>query len=293
MNLTLLNTLRTILDHGSFTAAAGVVGCSPSAVSLQVKQLEAFFGRPLFDRSTRTMVPTPFAREVVGAVGDFAHALQRLRSLPAMAVTGRIQVGVITSMQSDVLPGALRELRRRHPQLELVIPPLNDSDELLAELKAGRIDVALVARPRTGALRGLIWREMHRQPYVLLVPADATGDDPAALLERYDWVGYDLSLPGGKVAARFVRSLREQARCTLELRSVDAIVSLVAEGLGVSVIPQPRRALVDAYPVREVALGARVPFRALSLAWRAADESKRNVQAVAEAFALAFERRRA
>lgn len=288
MNLTLLNTLRTILEHGSFTSAAGVVGCSPSAVSLQVKQLETYFGKPLFDRSTRMVVPTPFAREVVGAVGDFSHALQRLRSRPPTEVTGRIKVGVITSMQSDVMPAALRELRQRHPLLEVVIPPMNDSDELLAELKAGRLDVALVAKPQTGASRRLIWREMHRQPYVLLVPADAAEGDPAALFERYDWVGYDLSLPGGKVAARFVRGLREQARCVMELRSVDAIVSLVAEGLGVSVIPQPRRALMKAYPVREVALGHRAPFRALSLACRTADESNRNVQAVSEAFEHSF-----
>lgn len=42
-----------ILDKGSFTAAAGVIGCTPSAVSLQVKQLETYFGKPLFDRSSR------------------------------------------------------------------------------------------------------------------------------------------------------------------------------------------------------------------------------------------------
>ncbi len=291
MNLTLLNTLRTILEHGSFTAAAGVIGCSPSAVSLQVKQLETYFGKPLFDRSTRMVAPTPFAREVVGAVGDFSHALQRLRSRPAMEVTGRIKVGVITSMQSDVMPAALKELRRRHPLLEVVIPPMNDSDELVAELKAGRLDVALVAKPQAGASRRLIWRELHCQPYVLLVPADAVGDDPAALLAHHDWIGYDLSLPGGKVAARFVRTVREQARCVMELRSVDAIVSLVAEGLGVSVIPQPRRALIDAYPVREVALGHRAPSRSLSIAWRMADESNRNVQAVSDAFLTAFQSR--
>ena len=291
MNITLLNTLRTILEQGSFTAAAGVVGCSPSAVSLQVKQLEGYFGRPLFDRSTRTMKPTPFAREVVGAVGDFSLVLQRLRSRPAMQVVGKIRVGVITSMQSDVMPAALRFLRERHPSLEVVIPPMNDSDELIAELKAGRLDIALVAKPRIGAARGLAWRELQRQPYVLLVPADARTDDPGALLARYGWVAYDQSLPGGKVAARFVRGLVENARCTMELRSVDAIVSIVAEGLGVSVVPQPRRALLKAYAVREVALGQRAPSRELSLVCRAADENKRNVLAVSEAFAAAFPER--
>lgn len=291
MNLTLLNTLRTILEQGSFTAAAEVVGCSPSAVSLQVKQLEGYFGKPLFDRSTRTVVPTPFAREVVSAVGEFSHALQKLRSRPAMDVTGKIKAGVITSMQSDVLPAALRELRLRHPRLEVRIPPMNDSEELISELKAARLDLALVAKPQGGATRGLIWQELYRQPYVLLVPADADSDEPHALFERYGWIGYDFSLSGGKVAARHVRSLHKGAHCTMELRSVDAIVSLVAEGLGVSVLPQPRSALVAAYPVRVVSLSSRAPFRALSLVWRSADESNRNVQAVSDAFMEAFRKR--
>jgi len=288
MNLGMLVTLRTILEQGSFTAAAGVVGCSPSAVSLQVKQLEQYFGKPLFDRSTRVVVPTAFAREVVGAVGDFSHRLQVLRSRPAVAVAGRIRVGVITSMQSDALPQALHALRQRHPLLDVVVPPLNDSDELVSELKAARLDVALLVRPDAGGSRRLVWRELHRQPYVLLAPPRATGKTPLQLLQAYDWVGYDMSLNGGRVAARYVRGLKPDARCVIELRSMDAIVAMVAQGLGVSVLPQPRRALVEAYAVREVDLGSRAPHRKLSLVWKNSDDGNRNVEAVAEAFGAAF-----
>ncbi|HEX7864138.1 MAG TPA: LysR family transcriptional regulator [Variovorax sp.] len=288
MNLTMLVTLRTILEQGSFTAAAGVVGCSPSAVSLQVKQLEQYFGKPLFDRSTRMVVPTDFAREVVSAVGDFSHRLQMLRSRPVVEVAGRIRVGVITSMQSDVLPQALHALRGKHPSLDVVVPPLNDSDEMISELKAARLDVALLVRPESGGSRRLVWRELHSQPYVMLAPPSAAGKSARQLLEAYDWVGYDTSLSGGRVAARYVRSLKPDARCVMELRSMDAIVAMVAQGLGVSVVPQPRRPLVDAYAVREVGLGSRAPFRKLSLVWRNSDEGSRNVEAVAQAFATAF-----
>ncbi len=288
MNLAMLVTLRTILEQGSFTAAAGVVGCSPSAVSLQVKQLEQYFGKPLFDRSTRVVVPTAFAREVVSVVGDFSHRLQMLRARPAAGVAGRIRVGVITSMQSDVLPQALHALRQRHPSLEVVVPPLNDTDELLAELKAARLDIALLVQPESGGSRRLVWRELHRQPFVMLAPSKAPEKTARQLLEAYDWVGYDLSLPGGRVAARHVRTLMPQARCAMELRSMDAIVAMVAQGLGVSVVPQPRRPLIDAYAVREVDLGRRAPARKISLVWRSSDEDSRNVEAVAEAFAAAF-----
>ena len=291
MNLAMIATLRAILEQGSFTAAAGVVGCSPSAVSLQVKQLEQYFGKPLFDRSTRVVMPTAFAREVVDVVGDFSHRLQMLRFRPVVEVAGRIKVGVITSMQSDVLPQALHALRQRHPSLEIVVPPLNDSGELISELKAARLDLALLVRPESGGSRRLVWRELHRQPYVLLAPPNAPGKTVRQLLEAHDWIGYDLSLAGGRVAARYVRSQIPNARCAMELRSMDAIVAMVAQGLGVSVVPQPRRPLVEAYAVREVSLGSRAPVRKLSLVWRSSDAGSRNVEAVAEAFAAAFDLR--
>ena len=53
MNVPMRETLVAIVDRGSFAAAAREVGCTSSAVSLQVKQLEAWFGRVLFDRSAR------------------------------------------------------------------------------------------------------------------------------------------------------------------------------------------------------------------------------------------------
>src|SRR5687767_11518803 len=142
MNIAMLSTLKTILEQGSFTAAAEIVGCSPSAVSLQVKQMEQYFGQPLFNRSTRTVTPTPFAREVVAAVGEFSARLQALRARPALKVQGRIRLGVITSMQTDVLPQVLARLKLEHPLLDVVVPPLNDTDELLTELKAARVEMA-------------------------------------------------------------------------------------------------------------------------------------------------------
>lgn len=110
MNLSALNTLRAILVHGSFTAAGAAVGCTPSAVSLQVKQLEEFFGRPLFDRSTRLPRPTEFAVEIANAASDFSNRIDRLRLNTARTIEGRFRLGVITSMQSDLLPPALRLL---------------------------------------------------------------------------------------------------------------------------------------------------------------------------------------
>ena len=67
MNIGMFATLVAIVDRGTLAAAARQVGCTPSAVSLQVKQLESYFGQPLFDRSSRAVKPTPFGRRRGGA----------------------------------------------------------------------------------------------------------------------------------------------------------------------------------------------------------------------------------
>ena len=80
MNVAMLSTLVAIVDRGSFAAAAQEVGCTPSAVSLQMKQLEAWFGQPLFDRSARTVKPMPFALEAAAVARDFSARLEALRA---------------------------------------------------------------------------------------------------------------------------------------------------------------------------------------------------------------------
>lgn len=284
MNLATLSTLAAIVDRGTFAAAAAEVGCTPSAVSLQVRQLEGWFGRPLFDRSGRSVRPTPFAVEAAEVVREALGRIAALRERPAQAVSGRVRLGAIASVQTDTLPQALRRLRDRHPALEVTVS-LNDSDLLLLELKAGRIDAAVLVRPPSGGSSRLAWHDLAKQPYVLLAPPGALGNTPAELLARHDLIRYDTALTGGRIAARFVRQLQPRPqRASTDVRSIDAIVAMVSAGLGVSVVPRPRRALLEAHGVREVGLGRGAPKRQIAFVRRGADAGHRNLDAVQQAF---------
>ena len=283
----MLSTLVSILDRGSFAAAAQEVGCTPSAVSLQVKQLETYFGQPLFDRSARSAKPTPFALEAAAVARDFRGKLEGLRSRPAISVSGRVRLGAIASVHAGSLPLALREVRDRHPSLEVSVFP-NDSEVLLAELKAGRIDAAVLVRPQSGGSSRLAWQNLAKQPYVMLVPPHTQGASPKDLLQRLDLVRYDPALTGGRIAARYVRQIFPRARCAMDIRSIDTIIGMVSAGLGVSIVPQPRKALLDAHGVREVSLAKSGPSRQIALARRAADADNRNIDALYRALCAAY-----
>ncbi|HVO89812.1 MAG TPA: LysR family transcriptional regulator, partial [Casimicrobiaceae bacterium] len=235
MNLAMLSTLVAIVERGTFAGAAQQVGCTPSAVSLQARQLEAWFGQPLFDRSARSVRPTPFALHAAAVIRDIACRLQDLRAHPSLTVSGRVRVGAIASVQTDALPQALRLLRDRYPALEVTVA-LDDSDALRTALKANRIDAAVVVRPPDGGSARLAWQDLARQPYVMLVPPGAQGSSPQDLLQRFELIRYDIALSGGRVAARYIKRRFPHARWAMEVRSIDAIVAMVSAGLGVAIV---------------------------------------------------------
>jgi DNA-binding transcriptional LysR family regulator len=108
--------------------------------------------------------------------------------------------------------------------------------------------------------------------------------EPRLLLKTYGSIGYDTGLPGGRVAAREARLLVPHIGPRMELRSMDAIVSMVGMGMGVAILPRPRSRLLAAYKVQEFSLGRAAPFRRISLVWRRADDGNRKIAAVLESF---------
>lgn len=288
MKLAALDTLGAVLATGSFTAAAADVGLTPSAVSLQMKQLEAYFGRPLFDRSGRAAVPTAFARKLAIASGSALAVIEGLRARSTVSVSGVLRVGAIASVQSSVLPQALRILRDEHPGLTVQLT-LDVSGPLQAALNAGRLDAAVVVRPQNGGSTRLHWQDLARVPFVLVAPAQAEGSTPQQLLRRHPWIQYEHTLTGGRIATQYVRRLSPGKRPAYEVASTDAIIAMVSQGLGVSVIPRPRAPLQDAYAFREVTLGASGPVRQMAWLCRPADAEDRRHGAVMSALVRAYE----
>jgi DNA-binding transcriptional LysR family regulator len=287
MKIASLETLIVVVSSGRFAAAAAEVGITPSAVSLQMKQLEAWFGRPLFDRSRRTARATPLARAIAASVSQALAEVHRFRARPEPTVAGVLRLGAIPSVQTSALPVAIRMAMSAHPALAIRLT-LAISPSLLAALNAGRVDAAVVVRPWDGGTSRLHWRDLVREPFVLVAPAAAATRTPQQLLREFPWIRYDTSLTGGQTAAAYVRQACPGLRHGFEVADTDAIVAMVAEGLGVSVIPRPRPAIRNGHAIREVSLGPRGPARQIALACRRSDTDDRRIGAIHEAFRYAY-----
>jgi DNA-binding transcriptional LysR family regulator len=207
MNLRQLRTLVAIAEQGSFTAAGNAVGLSHSAISLHVKALEEELGIPLVDRTQRPPRLTARGVALVEQARRMAALEDEIRALGSdQALAGSLAVGVVPTAMVHLLPPALARLRARHPKLAIRVRT-GLSSELAQAVRGAELDVAVVTRPD--------------------ISPDA---HPFIWFSRKTWAGQHIE------RLLHARGLRPGE--AIEVDSLEAIESLVAHGLGVSVVPE-------------------------------------------------------
>lgn len=291
MKLGALPTLQAVVRRGSFALAAEELGLTPSAVSQQMRNLEEFFGQPLFDRSGRTVKPTPLALEVVGMVQGALSGLENLRDRSHRDLRGRLRFGATNTVQLSMLPKALRLAMERYPGIQVILEPEHISEHLIEMVKAGHIDAAVIAKTEGSTARHLIYEEIADEPFVLVYPRGYAGAATVReIVGNLPWIRYNAKLAGGKMASKFVREIAPGLEARFEVMSGDAVMNMVAEGLGFSVIPQPREALLRIHPVNMLRLERQMRNRHIVLARRAVDADNRRINALLECLRDAYSR---
>ena len=287
MKLDYLTTLQAVIRHGSFAAAAARTHLTPSAVSQRMQQLERWFGRPLFDRSLREVRPNGFALEVAATVVDALDGLEALREKRVTTVSGRVRIGALTSVQISVLPQCLAHLRARQPTLEVEVRT-DSSQALIAQLRAGEIDAAIVVRPATEA-RDCLWLPLRRESFALVVPAGAAETTVRRAAQAMPWIRYNMASRSGQLASRFVRAQAPGIRPMLDVTAAYVIVAMVAVGLGFSVMPQVPTALLRAFGAHQAPLDRLLAPRQIVLVQRVADRGDRRIESVLDSIREAYE----
>ncbi len=237
--LSQLRALIAVAQAGSFGEAAAELGVSQSSLSEAVGRLEAMTGRPLLRRTPGGTVATAagervlaHARAAVQAAGDVLLAAQDSGEL-----SGILRVAAYRSVATHLLPPALATFRRAHPGVRTVLLD-GDTEETDAELalRTGRADAAVVVQGHTP---GLHLTPLVYDEYLFVAPA-ARGDHPATLEELS---GQTLFLPPGRDQChRLVRQYLEREGVSLsgltENPQDSVILSMVAHGLGVTILPR-------------------------------------------------------
>jgi DNA-binding transcriptional LysR family regulator len=245
LNLDQLITFATVVEHGGFTEAAGRLGLTQPAVSMQIRNLEERFGVRLVERVGKRALPTAAGRDLL----PFIRRLREEMEAAAVAMgrhragqVGRVRIGTGATACIYRLPPILTALRSAHPGLEIIVVTGNTPD-ILDAVEGGSLDLALVTLP--AGRPGLSIEPVCAEELVCVGPRGGPGDGarspapavaPAALADQtlilYERGGTMRAVIDGWFMAGGI-----QPRPAMELGNVVAIKNLVAAGLGRSILP--------------------------------------------------------
>ena len=149
MTLRELEYIVAVAEHRSFSRAAEAVHVSQPTLSAQVRKLEAELGLALFERASRQVLPTEAGRAVIASARRILAESDNLRDIARTArdpLSGRFRLGAIPTLAGYVFPEFVPKAAEALPKLKLVLVE-EKTDALVARLKGGRLDAALLALP--------------------------------------------------------------------------------------------------------------------------------------------------
>lgn len=160
LDIDLLRAFVTVVETGSFTRAAALLGRTQPAVSLQIRRLEAQLRSPLFDRGGKGVGLT------TEGAGLLPQARRLLRLNDEIIATmgegdleGEVRFGAPEDVATMHLPGILGAFARSHPRIKLSVT-CDYTANLLDQMSRGMLDLALIKREPVGPELGVrVWSE--------------------------------------------------------------------------------------------------------------------------------------
>ncbi len=144
LDLDQLQTFVAIADTGSFTRAAEEVHRTQSAVSMQMKKLEAAVGNTLFERGSRGVVLTRRGGELVANARRIVSLLdEAAASLTAPQLGGPVRIGIPEEYGHAILSRALSAFSKRHAKVEVTVRYAHSGAQIEA-VETGELDLAVV-----------------------------------------------------------------------------------------------------------------------------------------------------
>ncbi|MFF7587910.1 LysR family transcriptional regulator [Kitasatospora purpeofusca] len=239
MELRTLEYFVAVAEERSFTRAAARCHVVQPAISQQIQALEKELGEPLFERLPRQVVLTsggaallPHARACLAAAASAVLEFAERSGL----LGGSLALGTVGGLEGTGVPRLLGEYHRRYPRVAVSLVGAS-SPVLLARVRAGEIDAAVVAGPPDGGPAGVASRLLLEDRIVAVLPAGSRpADRPMPLDEavRGPVISYG---PDSGVHA-FVRAAFAAAGLRLDIacatNDVALQLALVAERIGIA-----------------------------------------------------------
>jgi len=264
-----LRYFLALAERMNFTQAAAQVHVTQSTLSHQIAQLEAELGAKLFDRSDRRVTLAAagelFLPKAIKALAEIDSGIA-LMNTSRKTLTGELRIGTTPTLNMEVVPHCLALFSRDHPSMR-VMADEGTGDGLIADLRAGRLDLVVAYRPFD--LAGLVFEPLYTEEMVVVV----NGDHPFARRRRLRVVELhrrELVLPPRKFTTRVQLDEAFEAAgaepiVAMEMSSIAAMLKLVQQAPLATIVS--RSALSEHLGLHAIPLEGPTVVRTPGLIW--------------------------
>lgn len=264
-----LEMIRAIALSGRVSDAAETLGLTPSALSHRIREAERRLGVELYARSHKKLKPLPsadylaqVAERVLGEMTRAEEDVQRMTS----GVSHVVRIAVEAYSSYHWLPAFIRVVRAQLPGVDLQVTAGARSDPVRA-LMNHQVDLAIVSSEATAI--GVTAIPLFEDELLYIVPPDhrlaAQPSVEAQDIAGEDFITYTRVPQPGQEYDRLFRPAKAYPRWTTTIELPEAIIEMVAAGLGTSILAN--WALQSALRDKRVA-AARLGAEGLPLTWR-------------------------
>lgn len=239
MSIKKYEVLLRVVEMGSLTKAAELSGCSQSAVSHILNDLEEEFGFTILKRSRGGVQLTENGARILPSVRGILNYHEQLNQTVASIRgldTGVIRIGTVTSVAVQWLPGILKQFIQEHPGIDFKLFN-GDYGDVNRWLSEGSIDVGFLALPADTNCECI---PLMEDRMLAILPKD----HPFASMPKFPvaQVQYESFISLLESSDHDTRAIWNNSGVTPNIRFTSkddyAIIAMVEQGLGMSIMPE-------------------------------------------------------
>ena len=279
MELRQIRSFLSIAETLHFGRTAELIHLSQPALSLQIRALEEEIGVRLFERNRRkttlTAAGSAFRDDAAAALSQLEQAIRRAK-LAANGKLGLLRIGFVSTAGNEIVADIVRQFRDLNPEVEFSLRNILTAGQIQM-LETGSLDIGFPRLP-IGGHSTLDVVTVHREPFVLVVPSShklakrksvrlrEVADEDFVMYERTWAPGFHDLMFGILRDAGIVPNVTQTAG------EVPTLISLVASGMGVTIMPASAVKhsvasvvacnIVDRIPISEIGIAVRKGARA-------------------------------
>lgn len=268
MQLETFKVFCDLVDSGSFTQSALRNYITQSAVSQQIRALEARYNMPLLERQGKLVHPTEAGRILYARAREILERLDHmdleLKSL-GQEMTGTLRIATIYSVGLYEMSNVIKTFLKAYPKVNLRVEYCR-ANRVYEECQSGAADIGIVTYPKPK--KGIKVIPLPADKLTLICspqhPFAKRRNIPVSKLNGQNFVAFERDIPSRRALDQIFREHQIEVTNVMELDNIDTIKRSVEIGVGVSIVPMfSVQREVQARTLIQVAIAGRAFYRSL------------------------------